>query len=189
MEIITLLSWVGVFALAIGSLISIVSGGGLITAVFGVLLTSITISSIIPLNSKLRLILGAGGKLETMQRIGVVIGAIGSWVLAAGAGGWEFVPAGVVLSVAAMWWPAMRLIEWRRARRNTNVTAAMISEVGEREIEKPELPPQYTANPSIPVVPAATTTTVTIITEDAQSPLKTPSDTIKVQTPIPIYNV
>ena len=188
MEIIKLLSWVGVFALAIGSLISIISGGGLIIAVFGVLLTSITISSILPLNGKLRLILGDNGKFETMQRIGVVIGAIGSWVLAAGASGWEFVPAGVVLSVAAMWWPAMRWIEWRRARRNASVTAAMISEVGERETEKPELPPQYTANTINPVVPA-TTTTVTIITEGSQSPFKTPNDTFKVQTPIPIYNV
>lgn len=183
MDIIVVLGWVGVFALAIGSLISIVSGGSLFVALFGVLLTSITVSSIIPINGKLRLILGTP-RLELIQKLGVVAGAIGSWILAA-VGGWEFVPAGMVLSVAAAWWPVMRVIEMRRARRNAmNANMIMSGEQGKQSFE---LPPQYTESAVVPVA-----STVTIVTEESvtQSPLKTPTCD-KMQTPahVPIFNV
>ena len=178
MDLLIVLSWVGVFALAIGSLISLVIGGSLFTALFGILLTSLTISSIIPLNEKLRFMLG-DGKLETIQRIGVVIGAIGSWILA-GVGGWEFVPAGMVLSVAAVWWPVTKIIEMRKGRRSavSPAATAMITsnEAGKDNFSPALPPPQYTA-----------TSTVKIETEDSNS-LKTPT-TCESKLQTPIFNV
>ena len=175
MNLLTVLSWIGVFALGIGTLISVLSGGGLLTAFFGVLLTSLAISSTLPLNGKLRLLVGE--RVDLMQRAGLAIVAVSSWVLA-GVGGWEFVPAAVVLSVSAASGPVLKLVERRRGRRSAMIQSSEM----EKQTGLGGLNAIESASTSTSTPPPLYTSTVTIITED---PAKHANcDRLKIQTPV-----
>ena len=181
MNPLTVLSWIGVFALGIGTLISVLSGGGLLTAFFGVLLTSLAISSTLPLNGKLRLLVGE--RVDLMQRAGLAIVAVSSWVLA-GVGGWEFVPAAVVLSVSAASGPVLKLVERRRGRRSAMIQSSEMEKQnglgGLNAIESASTSTPTPTSTSTP--PPLYTSTVTIITED---PAKHANcDRLKIQTPV-----
>lgn len=200
MDLLIVLSWIGVFALSIGSFISLLSGG-VVAGCLGILLTSLTASTLIPLKGKLRLMLGGSARIFLIQRMGGLLSGVGSWILV-GIGGWEFVPAAVVMSVAAAWWPVMRVVERRRAagggrvgnfisdgmrdRDNAMITQADKPPTADKTAEdKPPAnssslqspPPQYTPVP-VPTVAS----TVTIIIDDLA---KTPAPPIKT----PIFNV
>ena len=111
MNLLNVVNWIGVFALAVGSLISVVNGG-YISALFAVLLTSILITSLIPLSSKLQYMMRGLPRIELVQRGGRLVGMVGCWVLA-GVGGWEYVPAAVVFTFATLGAVIMMMREMR----------------------------------------------------------------------------
>jgi hypothetical protein len=212
MNLLNVINWIGVFALAVGSIISVVHGGFVI-ALFATLLTSILITSLIPLNGKLQYLLRGNPRIELIQRGGRWVGMVGSWVLTV-IGGWEYLVGAVVLTVAMIGqiWMVMR--EMRMRRR----TGAMISNQPPYEIKEaglntvintplntslttpstlnnvsnftstraslPPPPPLYSAT-------SPTTTTVRIVEEKADQPQPQPQQpnqvTIKIDQPI--FNV
>lgn len=110
---------IGIFALVVGSLISAMTGG-ILTSIAGFFLTSILITSVLPSEGTKKFnISGLRSRvprLELFQRIGGMVGVIGCWVLAV-MGGWEFVPAGIVLTISMLMGPIMRFIMRRRGHR------------------------------------------------------------------------
>lgn len=185
MDLLTVLSWIGVFALSIGSLISLV-GGGIIAGCFGILLTSLTVSTLIPLKGKLCLMLGGSARIFLLQRMGGLIGGIGSWVLV-GVGGWEFVPAAVVMSLVAAWWPVMKIIERGRQgkiRQNELLRDSMGGDETAMIRNKSDEPVKILTDKNLikSPPPQYTASTVTIIIDDPPA-----TETAKIQTPI--FNV
>ena len=110
---------IGIFALVVGSLISAMTGG-ILTSVAGFFVTSILIISVLPIEGTKKFnISGLSSRvrrLELFQRIAGMVGVIGCWVLAL-MGGWEFVPAGIVLTISMLIEPIMRFIKRRRGHR------------------------------------------------------------------------
>lgn len=187
MEIKRVISWIGVFALAMGSLISAVQGG-FISALFGILFLATLVSVLLPLPEKLATRLSP--RLLFLHRaLMQTITLIGTWTLAA-LGGWEFVPAAVLLSVSLLFWPVGEILKrragiWRRERANGNVTiypgleslnvkpepvAGQIASQSQSQLQSP--PPIYTS-------------TVKIVQDDCKS--NQPQCPV-IQTP-PVFNV
>jgi hypothetical protein len=205
MNLLNVINWIGVFALAVGSIISVVHGGFVI-ALFATLLTSILITSLIPLNGKLQYLLRGNPRIELIQRGGRWVGMVGSWVLTV-IGGWEYLVGAVVLTVAMIGqiWMVMREMRMRRrtggmisnqppyeikeAGLNTVIntplntsltTPSTLNNVSTRASLPPPPPPLYSAT-------SPTTTTVRIVEEKADQPQQPNQVTIKIDQPI--FNV
>ena len=177
-------NWIGVFALALGSLIS-ATQGSFISALFGVLFLAFLVSSLVPFPTKMAM--RVSPRLVVLQRmLGRGVAWIGCWILS-GVGGWQFVPAAVLLTVSTLAWPAIKLtLQKYRNRKmmrdvqdvkdhqvypmsitNTSTNQAA-KEVNDYQVVKEEVndyqlnPPQYTS-------------TVKIIHEECkQEPIQTP---------------
>lgn len=139
MNLLNVVNWIGVFALAVGSLISVVNGGYVI-ALFAVLLSSILIPSIIPMSGKFQNVLRGIPRIEMVQRGGRWVGMMGCWVLV-GIGGWEYLPAAVVFTLAMIGAVMMMMQEMMMRRRKK--TERMM------EIESKAVPSLNPSNPSL----------------------------------------
>lgn len=207
MNLLNVINWIGVFALAVGSIISVVHGGFVI-ALFATLLTSILITSLIPLNGKLQYLLRGNPRIELIQRGGRWVGMVGSWVLTV-IGGWEYLVGAVVLTVAMIGqiWMVMREMRMRRrtggmisnqppyeikeAGLNTVIntplntsltTPSTLNNVSTRASLPPPPPPLYSAT-------SPTTTTVRIVEEKADQPQPQQPNQVTIKMDQPIFNV
>lgn len=207
MNLLNVINWIGVFALAVGSIISVVHGGFVI-ALFATLLTSILITSLIPLNGKLQYLLRGNTRIELIQRGGRWVGMVGSWVLTV-IGGWEYLVGAVVLTVAMIGqiWMVMREMRMRRrtggmisnqppyeikeAGLNTVIntplntsltTPSTLNNVSTRASLPPPPPPLYSAT-------SPTTTTVRIVEEKADQPQPQQPNQVTIKIDQPIFNV
>lgn len=179
---------IGIFALVIGSLISAMTGG-LLSAIAGFFLTSILITSVLPSDGSKKFNISnlrtRMPRIELIQRIGGIVGVIGCWMLAV-MGGWEFVPAGIVLTISMLMAPIVRFIAKRR--RGENRVGTGILELNNQlpttstvQIVK-ELPSNSNSitsnnsksNPNLITAPEPSNTTSISINDD-----------LKIQTPIP----
>lgn len=182
MDLRKVVSWIGVFALALASLISMVRGG-FISALLGVLLVGLLVSSLIPLPAKLAY--RVPPRLLLMHRmISGTMTVVGCWMLAGFGGGWEFVPAAVVLSVSLVFWPAAQIIMKRRRERNAagttsgNGTGGQVFPLNDVTGVKPMMP--------LPPPPIYTST-VKIVQDDCKQQQATEQQCPIIQTPI--FNV
>lgn len=194
MNILNVVSWIGVFALAVGSLISVIHGQ-FITSLFAVLLTSILITSMIPVSGKLQLLLRGVPRLELVQKLSGVAGMIGVWVLVV-VGGWEYLAAAVVLSAAMIGRIGMMM---RGMRMRRGIGAMITDETKDREdintlnsfdnlntINNAPLPTSL----STPLPPPNYSSTVRIVEEKPPVDQNDHQVTIKIeQQSVPIFNV
>lgn len=157
MNLLNVVNWIGVFALAVGALISAVNGG-FVSALFAVLFTSLLITSLMPFTGKVGLMLRGIPRIEMMQRGARLIGLVGCWLLA-GIGGLEYVPAAIILTISLLVSVAM-IIKAKRGNRamitdanfnngttlnSLNTLSTSDKPLGGVKLTTPQSPPQYTA--------------------------------------------
>lgn len=199
MNLLNVLNWIGVFALAVGSLISVIHGH-FITSLIAVLLTSILITSLIPLSGKLQLLLRGVPRIELVQKMGRMAGMIGVWVLAV-VGGWEYLVAAVVLSVAMIGRVGMMMREMRMRRGIGSMITDEPSDKKDANTQMVNTQMVNTANThpntaplTTPLPPPNYSSTVRIVKEkapvDQQDQQKSNQVTIKIEPqPAPVFNV
>ena len=181
MNLLNVVNWIGVLALMVGALISAVSGG-FISALFAVLLTSILVTSLIPINGKLRLILRGIPRIEIVQTGARWIGTVGCWVLA-GMGGWEYVPAAVVLTGAMIAAVGVMIKEMRERRRTGSIITSIPAIQPSIDHTKPGT--NLSTSLTTPQAPPQYTSTVRLVEE---KPVDTEVMTVKIIQE-PVFNV
>lgn len=182
-----IVNWCGVFALAVGCLVSVLNGG-FVSALFGVLLGSIVSSCLLLREGRLLKLVGMS-RLQRIERVKVFIrvgGVVGCWVLTV-AGGLEYFAGALILTAGLSGEMGLRLVERIRSRRRVDHVDRLNSVNGSGI--KPQAPTATLQAPAPSQAPPNYTSTVQIAVSEEKQPTEgSNTNNLRIQTPVTAFN-